>query len=71
LIIIETVMPPGNEYHHAKFLDMNMLILTEGGRERTEGEYRKLLDEAGFSLARVVPTASPVSVIEAVPGQAR
>lgn len=68
LIIIETVMPPGNEYHHAKFLDMNMLVLAEGGRERTEGEYRKLLNEAGFSLARVVPTASPVSVVEATPG---
>ena len=68
LIIIETVMPPGNEYHHAKFLDMNMLVLTEGGRERTEGEYRILLDEAGFSLARVVPTASQVSVVEAITG---
>jgi hypothetical protein len=34
LIIIETVMPPDNEYHHAKFLDMNMLVLSEGGRER-------------------------------------
>ncbi len=68
LIIIETVMPPGNEYHHAKFLDMNMLVLSEGGRERTEEEYRMLLDEAGFTLARVVPTASPVSVVEAIPG---
>jgi hypothetical protein len=30
LIIIEAVMPPGNEYHHAKFLDVNMLVLSEG-----------------------------------------
>jgi hypothetical protein len=68
LIIIETVMPPGDEYHHAKFLDMNMLVLSEGGRERTEEEYRMLLDEAGFTLARVVPPASPVSVVETIPG---
>jgi O-methyltransferase domain len=67
LIIIETVMPPGNEYHHAKFLDMNMLVLSEGGRERTEEEYRILLDEAGFTLSRVVPTASPMSLVEAIP----
>lgn len=67
LIIIETVMPPGNEYHHAKFLDMNMLVLSEGERERTEEEYRMLLDEAGFTLCRVVLTASPVSVVEAIP----
>ena len=65
LIIIEAVMPPGNEYHHAKFLDMNMLVLSEGGRERTEEEYRILLDEAEFTLTRVIPTAAPLSVIEA------
>ena len=58
-------MPPGNEYHHAKFLDLNMLVLSEGGRERTEEEYRMLLDEAGFTLTRVIPTAAPLSVIEA------
>ena len=44
LIIIEAVMPPGDDYHHAKFLDVNMLVLSEGGRERTEEEYRTLLD---------------------------
>jgi SAM-dependent methyltransferase len=66
LVIIETVMPPGNEYHHAKFLDVNMLVLSEGGRERTEEEYRVLLDEAGFTLTRVVPTAAALSVVEAI-----
>ena len=66
LVIIETVMPPGNEYHHAKFLDVNMLVLSEGGRERTEEEYRMLLDEAGFTLTRVVPTAAALSVVEAI-----
>jgi SAM-dependent methyltransferase len=65
LVILETVMPTGNEYHYAKYLDMNMLVLSDGGRERTEPEYRQLLDQAGFTLARVIPTASPLSVIEA------
>ena len=67
LIIIEAVMPPGDDYHHAKFLDVNMLVLSEGGRERTEEEYRTLLDGAGFTLTRVVPTAAPLSVVEAIP----
>jgi O-methyltransferase len=48
LIIIETVMPLGDEYHHTKFLDMNMLVLSEGGRERTEREYRMLLGGSGI-----------------------
>src|SRR6266545_2433606 len=66
-VIMEAVMPPGDGYHHAKFLDLNMLVLAEGGRERTEEEYRRLLDQAGFDIARTVATASPLSVIEAVP----
>jgi hypothetical protein len=46
-------------------LDMVMLVLI-GGQERTEGEYARLLDKAGFRLNRVVATPSPVSVMEAV-----
>ena len=43
-----------------------MLLLT-GGEERTEDEYAELLARAGFRLERVIPTRSPVSVLEAVP----
>jgi hypothetical protein len=64
LLLVEMVIPPGDAPHPAKMLDMLMLILT-GGRERTEEEYADLLGRAGFRLLRVVPTASPVSVIEA------
>jgi hypothetical protein len=38
-----------------------------GGRERTESEYRRLLESAGFRLQRAIPAALNVSVIEAVP----
>jgi hypothetical protein len=46
---------------------MNMLVLSDGGRERTEREHRQLLDEAGLTLARVVRTKSSLSVVEALP----
>jgi hypothetical protein len=65
VILLEAVMPAGPEPHPAKFLDLEMLALP-GGRERTEEEYRSLLARAGFRLTRVVPTKSPLSVIEAV-----
>jgi hypothetical protein len=42
-----------------------MLVLTPGGRERTAEEFALLLSSAGFALGRVVPTRSPVSLIEA------
>jgi ubiquinone/menaquinone biosynthesis C-methylase UbiE len=63
LILVEAVVPPGDEMHFAKFIDLNMLVMT-GGRERTEEEFRQLYEAAGFRLTRVVPTESPFSVIE-------
>ncbi len=48
-------------------MDLIMVAASPGGQERTETEYRELLAKAGFRLARAVPTASPVSVLEAVP----
>ena len=41
------------------------MLLINNGRERTAGEYRRLLDEAGFQMTRVVDTASRFSIIEA------
>jgi SAM-dependent methyltransferase len=66
LLLVEAVLPPGDTPHPGKMLDLVMLTLT-GGRERTEAEYAALLASAGFTLTRVVPTASQASVIEAVP----
>ncbi len=66
LLILEMVVPEGNQPNPAKVLDIQML-LTAGGKERTEDEFRKLLHNAGFSLARIIPTQSPMCVIEAVP----
>ena len=66
LLLIEMVLPGGDAPHPGKMLDMAMLILP-GGQERTAAEYGALLDKAGFRLTRVVPTGSPVSVVEAVP----
>ena len=65
LLLVETVIPPGNDPSFGKLLDLHMLVWT-GGKERTEAEYRVLLATAGFGLTRIVPTGSPVSVIEAI-----
>ena len=66
LIVVETVVPPGNGPAYSKLLDLLMLVYA-GGRERTEREYRDLLESAGFSLGRVIATSSTVTIIEAVP----
>jgi hypothetical protein len=64
VLLVEMVVTPPNVPHPAKMLDIVMLAVP-GGRERTEDEYRALLAKAGLRLTRVVPTQSPVSVIEA------
>jgi hypothetical protein len=64
LLLVESVIPPGNGPFFGKWLDVNMLVMP-GGRERTEPQYRTLLGEAHFRLTRVVPTVMEVSVIEA------
>jgi hypothetical protein len=65
LLLVESILPPGNEPSPAKFIDMIMLLMT-GGRERTEEEYRSLLHSNGFELTRVISTPSMLSIIEAV-----
>lgn len=65
VLIVETVVPEGNEPHYSKLLDLEMLT-SPGGAERTASEYRELLSKAGFELTRIIPTKSPFSIIEAV-----
>lgn len=67
LLLVEMVLPAGDTPHPGKMLDMVMLTMT-GGQERTPAEYSTLLGKAGFRMTRVVPTASPVSIVEAIPG---
>jgi hypothetical protein len=66
LLIIEMVLPAGDTPHPGKMTDIVMLTVP-GGQERTEQEYRDLLHKAGFKLARVVPTHSAASIVEAFP----
>jgi hypothetical protein len=65
VLIVEMVVPKGNEPSPAKGLDIVMLTI-EGGKERTEKEYRELLDAASLRLTRIIPTRSPYSIVEAV-----
>ena len=66
VLIVEMVIPPANVPHPGKILDLVMLVCP-GGQERSEEEYAALLEKAGYRLAQVVSTDSPVSVVEAVP----
>lgn len=69
LLVVETIVPPGDEPHYSKALDLTMLGLLTG-QERTHPEYDTLLAAGGFTIDRIVPTPkpSPFSIIEATLG---
>jgi hypothetical protein len=66
LLVVEGVVPAGNEPSPSKFFDLAMLV-GPGGLERTEEEFRRLFESAHFRLTRIVPTSTWVSVIEGEP----
>jgi len=66
VLIVDPVVPLGNAPHYGKLLDLEMLVLTPRGRERTKAEFARLLCGAGFRLSRVIATQSPLSIVEAV-----
>jgi hypothetical protein len=66
LLLVECVVPTGNEPSLAKDFDMTMLTFP-GGMERTEAEFRDLLARGGFTLTSVTATSTMVSVVEARP----
>ena len=66
LTIIEMIMPKGNEPFVGKLVDLESLLSTPGGYERTEAQYRSILEAAGFKVTNIIPTKTANSIIEAV-----
>jgi O-methyltransferase domain len=65
LRIFEMVLPEDATPHRAKMSDVLMLLMFDGARERTVGQYRELLEDTGWQLEQVVPSPGPMSVIQA------
>jgi hypothetical protein len=66
LLLVEEVIPPGDTPSYGKLMDLNMLV-SPGGQERTEAEYRTLFETAGFALTQILPTRSRMHIIEGTP----
>jgi len=63
VLVIDAVVPPGDEPHFSKSMDLLMMVLLDG-KERTEADFRELFRRAGLKLNRIVPTASLMCVVE-------
>jgi hypothetical protein len=66
VLIVKMSRPKVMSQEFLKILDIQMLVM-ESRKERTEDEYRRLLEASDFRLTRIIPTQSPYSVIEGEP----
>lgn len=70
LFVIERIAP--QRFHDSPHdqgiarSDLNMLVGT-GGRERTENQYRELLDAANLRMTQLLPLGGPYCMIESAP----
>jgi len=64
VLVVDNVIPTGNEPSWGKLLDIQMLII--GGRERTKKEFAAMFAKAGLKLTRVLATKCPLSIVEGV-----
>jgi SAM-dependent methyltransferase len=67
LLLLERVLPeqPAVEAAPRYLIDLTMLVLTPGGRERTPAEFHKLLEAADFEFLGVTSTGGPYDIITA------
>jgi hypothetical protein len=66
LLLLEMVVPDHDREYLGHYADMEMLVIA-GALERGRRQWTDLLRRSGFQLQRVVQTAGPLCVIEAVP----
>ncbi|MFI6517931.1 ArsR family transcriptional regulator [Spirillospora sp. NPDC050679] len=63
VLVIDAVVPRGNDPHQAKALDL-LLMAAFPGKERTQAEFERLFAAAGLRLSRIVATGTVLSVME-------
>jgi hypothetical protein len=66
LLVVDSVIQPGNDFSPGKFLDLQMLIFPSGC-ERTEKQFRDLFAASGWRLSRIIPTVASDSIVEGLP----
>lgn len=64
LLVIEPMIPRGSGPHPARWLDLQMLV-SQGGRERTDEEFAALLASVGLEVQRTIPAGFLLTIIEA------
>ncbi|MEU7739026.1 methyltransferase [Nonomuraea sp. NPDC049158] len=67
VLVLEAVLPDDDAPHVGKDLDLRMLALLNGARERSREEYATLFAQADLELAEVIELAAGASLLEVRP----
>lgn len=66
LLVIDSIVPTGDEFHWVKWLDLEVMTIGNG-RARTEAEFKELFQKGGFEWVLTISEGTPVSGMELVP----
>lgn len=64
VLVVEAVIPEGNDPHPFKWLDLTMLMI--GGKERTKDQFEAVFSQAGLKLTQIIPITPAISIVEGV-----
>lgn len=67
IFVVESILLPGNLRDGARLIDLEMLVLTGGGRERTKPEFRRLFANAGLRLTATRPLTGNTCLLVTTP----
>lgn len=67
VLIIENIINAGDDQVIPNLFDLHMLVMSDGGKERTKEEFHKLITKSGFHLNRIIKTESSYSILELIP----
>ena len=62
ILVVEAVIPNGNDPHPFKWLDLTMLMI--GGKERTKEQFAQVFTKSGLELTRIIPITPAICIVE-------
>jgi len=65
--LIELLLGEIGDPSLAPIFDVTMMVMSSG-RERSLAEYKRLFEAAGLRATNVIPTNTPMTILEAVAG---
>jgi len=66
VLICETIVELMDTALPGPLMDVQMMIVCCGGRQRSRDEFTALLKQSGFDCHRVIDTPLPISIVECV-----